>query len=144
MHGYIVSMMKKCRYYTEHAHMVADNCKLSITARSSHGLPCADCVYRKQAHLGSGVAVLGPAVDAASLLAHHGVLLLQTEPGLGGLDLVVDDLAQLGTGVGGVGLAIGGEDLAHHQHVGSAADGVNNNADGPAIHNQYVSTSSHH
>jgi hypothetical protein len=43
--------------------------------------------------------------------------------------LISQDLTQLGAGVGGVGSAIGGEHLAHDQHVGCAADGVRDNTD---------------
>ena len=79
--------------------------------------------------LGGGVSASGPP-EGASVLLEHGVLLLKAEERGGLNDIVGQELDEGGAGVGLVGLAVGGEDVAHDEDVGGAADGVGEDVDG--------------
>mmetsp|Transcript_4538 Transcript_4538/g.13731 ORF Transcript_4538/g.13731 Transcript_4538/m.13731 type:complete len:383 (-) Transcript_4538:19-1167(-) len=80
--------------------------------------------------LGSWVAALWPAEHPA-VGAKHGVLLLESVEGLLVVDLLVEDLGEPVPGVGGVGVSVGGENLAQHEDVVISPDWVRAGEDGP-------------
>ena len=73
--------------------------------------------------LGGGESTCRPAIHVA-MLTQHGVFLLKAKQASFLLDLVVDDGLEVGTRVGGMGFAIGVEDIAHDEDVVTATNGV--------------------
>ena len=95
---------------------------------ASKGVLCPDGAVVRS--LGSGHASLGPAKRRLAVSLKKGVLLLDSVPRLGGLDLL-KDISSSAPGVGRDGgpEALGGIDVgkvarAHHEDVGSSTEGI--------------------